>query len=401
MKDIAEQIKAYNKGRIPEILALKYKAMREDKYRFYRAIPHVLYGDIPKNSFLFDAPNAWLCGDLHLENLGSYKADNRLTYFGVNDFDECILGSFFIDISRMLTSIYVSADGLKLNVRDADSLCKVFVDAYFNSLKQGYIRELEVETTTGIMRDFLQKVQKRKRKDFLERKTSKKKILIDGTHTVQIPEKGKSKVAEHIKIWAKGTSSPEFYNVLDVTFRIAGTSSLGLNRYAVLVQGRGGYDGRFLLDLKETLPSCLGGVIKTKQPNWKTEADRIVEVQKRTLSAPPALLASINIDKKNYVLKELQPVADRIHYPLFADNTKKLKTILEQMGSICAWSNLRGAGRDNSAIADELIEFATKNEKLSKELMDNARKTLKATTDYYKTYCTAYDKGFFGASKKK
>ena len=63
---------------------------------FYRAIPHILYEDIPYNSFLIDSPDAWLCGDLHLENLGSYEADNRLTYFGVNDFDECLLGSLLL-----------------------------------------------------------------------------------------------------------------------------------------------------------------------------------------------------------------------------------------------------------------------------------------------------------------
>jgi uncharacterized protein (DUF2252 family) len=404
MNETAERIKEYNSDRLPYLLKLKYKAMRDDKYRFYRAIPHILYEDIPSNSFLHNSPDVWLCGDLHLENLGSYKADNRLTYFGVNDFDECVLGPILIDMSRMLTSIMISADNLKLSQAEARLLCNAFVDNYFEKLGEGYIRELEPETSRGVMKKFLEKVRDRKRIDFLAKKAVKKKgemkILIDETHTLPISKSEKEEVISHVNLWAKGTGNPEFYKVKDVTFRIAGTSSLGLKRYVLLVEGRGKPDGYFLLDLKETLPSCLQKNIKTRQPNWKTEAERIVEVQRRTLSAPPALLASINVGKKNFVLKELQPSADRIDYLLFKGNTKKLKNILEDMAAICAWSNLRGTGRDGSAIADTLIGFAKERVKMKKLLTEYSAQTLQATYKYYKDYCDAYDKGFFKTGKK-
>lgn len=402
MNKIAEQIKAYNKGRLPKLLKLKYKVMRDDTYRFYRAIPHLLYADISKKSFLHESPHVWLCGDLHLENLGSYKADNRLTYFGVNDFDECLLGPLLIDISRMLGSILVSADGLKLSKTEAKDLCKVFIRTYFEKLKEGYIRELEPETTRGVMRKFLEAVRDRQRADFLKEKTIRKKskarILIDGIHTLEIKNREKKEVIKHIDAWAKKTKTPDFYEVKDVSFRIAGTSSLGIERYVLLVEGRGKPDGYFLLDLKEAIPSCLQPYIHVKQPKWKNEGDRVVEVQKRTLSAPPALLASINIGKKNFVLKELQPNADRIDYTLFKGDTKKLKNILEDMAAICAWSNLRGSGRDGSAIADELIAFAKDAHKLESELIAQAEETVENTYKYYKAFCTAYDKGFFKVS---
>ncbi|HWY98856.1 MAG TPA: DUF2252 family protein [Bacteroidia bacterium] len=405
MNQIAEKIKAYNSGRLPEILKLKYKAMRDDRYRFYRAIPHLLYNDIPKKSFLHDSPNVWLCGDLHLENLGSYKADNRLTYFGVNDFDECVLGPVLFDITRLLTSIYVSADNLELKPSEAHALCNVFTDSYFEKLAEGYIRELEPETTRGIMKKFLEKVQNRSRKEFIGEKTEKRKgklkLKIDNGHTLSIPQSERKEVEKHFLQWAKTTENPDFYKVKDIAFRIAGTSSLGLRRYALLVEGRGKPDGFFLLDLKETLPSCLEKHCRVAQPNWKTEAERIVEVQRRTLSAPPALLASINIGKRNFVLKELQPSADRIDYVLFSGNTKKLKNILEDMAAICAWSNLRSTGRDGSAIADELIDFAKAGDKeVKKMLIEYSVLTLQNTYKYYKDYCEAYDKGFFKQTKK-
>ncbi len=404
MNETVKKIKEYNSGRIPELLKLKYKAMRIDKYRFYRAIPHILYADIPANSFLYNSPRVWLCGDLHLENMGSYKADNRLTYFGVNDFDEALLGPVLIDMTRMLSSIMISADNLRLGKKEARLLCKTFITTYFENLGEGYIRQLESETTRGVMRRFLERVRDRSRVDFLTQKTIKKKkglkILIDDIHTLAITDDVKEKVEAHLKHWAKGTTNPDFFKVKDIAFRIAGTSSLGIQRYAILVEGRGKPYGHFLLDLKEALPSCLEPYVKVKQPKWKTEGDRVVEVQKRTLSAPPALLASINVGKRNFVLKELQPTADRIDYTLFSGNTKKLKNILEDMAAVCAWSNLRGAGREGSAIADALIDFANVEKIDEKLLLDYSEKTLADTNRYYKEYCDAYDKGYFKTDKK-
>ena len=397
--NIPEKIKAYNSGRLPELLKVKYKAMRDDKYRFFRAIPHLLYDDIPANSFLYNSPNVWLCGDLHLENLGSYKGDNRITHFGINDFDECLLGPVLIDVCRLMTSVYVAAGSLGIKEKDAHAFCKAFVDTYFDKLEDGYIRVLEKDTTRGVMRHFLEKVMVRKRKAFLKKRTEKKngktKLIIDHIHTLPISEKERKEVTEHIFRWAKGMKNPEFYKVHDIAFRIAGTSSLGLRRYDVLVEGRGKPGGFFLLDLKETLPSCLRNHVKIEQPKWKHEAERIVEVQKRVLSDPPALLASIEMGKKNFVLKELQPSADRINYALFSENSKKLRAILDDMACICAWSNLRSGGRQGSAIADELIDFAKKSQKIKALTMEYAYSCFQTSEKYYKEYSKAYDKGFF------
>jgi len=397
--DIPEKIKNYNKGRLPDLLALKYKAMREDRYRFFRAVPDLFYEDVPANSFLHHSPDIWLCGDLHLENLGSYKGDNRVAYFDINDFDECLLGPCLFDISRMLTSIYMASANLGINLQEAHGLCKLFTDTYFNKLEQGYIRTLEKETAKGAIKKFLEAVQCRTRKELIKRRTIKKKgqlkLLIDRVHTLKLSDAEKKQVTASINQWAKGRNNPGFYKVLDVAFRIAGTSSLGLKRYVALVEGRGGVSGHFLIDIKETLPSCATRGIKTPQPKWTSEAERLIEVQRRVLSDPPALLASINIGDKNFVLKELQPTADRINYILFHGNKKKLQNMLESMASICAWSALRSSGRQKSAIADELIHFAKTNKNLKKEVMDHAFSYSKTIEAYHKIYCSAFDKGFF------
>jgi uncharacterized protein (DUF2252 family) len=103
-KELITRIKKYNQHRDHNFLALKYLAMYQDEYRFFRATAHLFFEDIPSNSFLHKAPAVWICGDLHLENFGSYKGDNRVAYFNINDFDESVLASPLLDIARFLTS---------------------------------------------------------------------------------------------------------------------------------------------------------------------------------------------------------------------------------------------------------------------------------------------------------
>src|ERR1700684_811170 len=64
---------------------------------------------------------------MHLENFGSYKADNRLIYFDNNDFDEACLAPSLYELVRLLTSVLVGASDLKLSRAEALALCQYAV----------------------------------------------------------------------------------------------------------------------------------------------------------------------------------------------------------------------------------------------------------------------------------
>ncbi len=286
----------------------------------------------------------------------------------------------------------------KITRQDSLALVELFIDTYFKQLEKGYIRTIERDTARGIMKTFLDQVSHRKREDFIEqitmRKKGKLKFRDNNTRISPLSKKEKESVINTIHSWAKHKAHPDFYNVIEVAHRIAGCSSLGMKRYIALVEGNN-EAGNYLLDIKETNKSCLKEFIKTKQPAWKSEAERLIEVQQRILSGPPALLSSIDIEKTNFVLKELQPVADRIDYNMFKGKLKKLKTIIENIASIYAWGNLRSSGRQGSAIADDLIAFAQNTGKLKKELIHCASSYSKTITTYHASYIKAYDKGYF------
>ncbi|MGH9847817.1 MAG: DUF2252 family protein [Blastocatellia bacterium] len=102
---VVARIQQFNEGRNPRLLQLKYRAMQTDAFVFLRGACHLFYEDWPQAAPLNDAPLVWSCGDLHLENFGSYQGENRLVYFDINDFDEAVLAPCTWDLARFLTSV--------------------------------------------------------------------------------------------------------------------------------------------------------------------------------------------------------------------------------------------------------------------------------------------------------
>src|SRR5471030_1795892 len=101
MLTIYERIQKFNAPLLPNVVKLKYEAMAENVFRFYRGTCHLFYEDLSQMNQLPPSHLTWLCGDLHLENFGSYKADNKLVYFDLNDFDESILAPANWELARM------------------------------------------------------------------------------------------------------------------------------------------------------------------------------------------------------------------------------------------------------------------------------------------------------------
>jgi len=148
--------------------------------------------------------------------------------------------------------------------------------------------------------------------------------------------------------------------MIDVARRIAGTGSLGLERYTILVNGRGTPSGHFLLDLKFAPVSALARYVRTKQPRWDNEAVRVVAVQRRMQAIAPALLQATTVGSRAYVLRELMPTQDKLDLDAWDGRMTGLDLLARDLGFVVAWSELCSAGRDGSATIDELISFAAK-----------------------------------------
>ena len=396
--DAIRKIIDFNAGRDPERLALKYAKMRANAFAFLRGSCDLFYARLALTNLPKNAPLVWVCGDLHLENFGSYKGDNRLVYFDVNDFDEAALAPASWDLIRLLTSICVGTQGIASSTDDVNALCECFLNTYSSALAAGKAYWVERDTAQGPVRTLLDKLRERTRIDFLNARTEiigkKRALLLDGRRALPASPVQRKQVVEFMSSFAKCQSTPGFYQVLDVARRVAGTGSLGLDRFAILVKGKGSPDGNYLLDLKLATPSSLQPYLKIKQPRWQSQAHRVVALQQRSQAMPMAFLQAVLIGDNAYVLRGLQPLEDRVTISPGKHSMADMKHVLASMAKIVAWMHLRSSGQQGSAITDDLIAWGQKT-KWQQKLITAALSCAEQVRVDSDAFNAAYDGGLF------
>src|SRR5580692_11684039 len=162
-------------------------------------------------------------------------------------------------------------------------------------------------------------------------------------------------------MWLKmDDNSPYNYKVIDGVFRLAGTGSVGLERYAFLLKSSNDTGYKYiLLDMKEASPSSLSPFCSVKQPSWTSEADRIVSVQRRMQNRCPALLSTSEFRGKSFIMQEMQPTKDSIDFVALVDRYRDMYSVIDSMAMLMASSQLRSTGQDGSAVTDDLKRFAS------------------------------------------
>jgi uncharacterized protein (DUF2252 family) len=390
MSSIAQKIYDFNKGRNKVFLDIKYKALKESPFRFYRGTCHLFFEDLAKNVPVKDPTKIWVCGDLHIENYGTYKGDNGLAYFDINDFDEALLAPATWEILRTMTSIYLAAAELKLAPKMADELVEFFFSSYLQVILKGKPLAFERDTTKGIIRTFINTVSKRKSRELLEGRIiengiNKAELKIIKGRTILVNNDIRKAVISSVEKW-RVENNHKNWEVCDVTYRIAGTGSLGVDRFEVLM-----YYSKikkyFLLDVKQAVPSSVKPFIKIKQPVWKNDAQRVIAIQGYLQNVTPALLGTLIHEKAPYTVKKLQPIEDRMDLQLCNGKTKKFKEVIGAFAEITASAQLRSTGRNGSVTADELTAFFKKSDSWKKDLLKYSKRYATQVKKDYWAFC--------------
>jgi len=399
-KTISQRIIAFNKDRLPDMVQLKYAFMSENMFRFYRGTCHLFYEDLSKKDKIPPSPLAWICGDLHLENFGSYKGDNRLVYFDMNDFDEAILAPASWELARIVTSILLAFESLKIDKAKAIKMAQLFLKSYSATLVKGKAYYIEPQTARGIVKAFLSSISKRKQKVLLKKRTEKKKekmlIMMDHPRHYEIDKFLKRELFHHISQWLMNNhDGPYNYEVIDGVFRIAGTGSVGLKRYSFLLKSINKVGAKYMMmDMKQATQSSLAPYINVPQPKWDTDAERIVSVQQRMQNIPPALLSTTVFNNESYIIQEMQPEKDSINFNLIKDRYRDIYQVIDDMAMLTASAQLRSSGRQSAAVADELIAFGQNQEWQAHIIKYGVAYSAKVKKDYA-SYLRDYKKGFF------
>jgi uncharacterized protein (DUF2252 family) len=400
--NIVKRIQRANAGRDPERLAMKYRALRDNPFSFLRGTCHLFYDRLAESGFDVAAPAVWCCGDLHLENFGSYKGDNRLVYFDINDFDEAALAPASWELVRLAASMHVGLEAQGLPPERAGELVECLLDQYALALACGKPAWVERDTARGMVRQLLDQLRERRRVDWLNGRTrlvrKRRRLLVDGRRTLAVGAAERDDVAATVHAFAATQADPDFYRVLDVARRIAGTGSLGVARWVVLVEGRGSPDRNYLFDLKAAGPSSLAHHFPKLQPRWHDDAHRVAGVQQRMQAVTAAFLHPVTHGGRPCVLRALQPSEDRLPFEHFGAQPELFDGAIGLLARCVGWAQLRSSGRQGAAIADELIAFAGKK-KWRRQVAAAAADAARQVTADWSAFAAAYDAGQFGAGE--
>ncbi len=394
MESLGERIIKFNRHRHAPTLLLKYKAMAANEFSFFRATCHLFYEDLCKHLILKQGPSVWVCGDLHLENFGSYRAANGLVYFDINDFDEAALTHVSWELVRFLSSIGMASDLWRYSMTEANGLMELSLQAYAKLLAGGKAYAIQEEASPPLIVEFFEMAEQEKEKKMVGSRMDKRQeeLKIISGKTLPLEEKTKQMIMQTVNEFLKVNYG--FLEVRDVAFRIAGTGSLGVKRYALLT-----YDSRKdkwrLLDIKESCPSSLAPYLEVKQPYWNSDADRILMVQSMMQYALPRFMTTLTIEGAPYVLKQLQPSSQKIDHTLCHKKMKNVETVMTTMAEALASAQLRSASRKGSASVEEMMAFAAEPA-WQADLVKVAMDYTTVMKNYYVEYAALYKSGKMG-----
>ncbi len=358
-----KKIMEFNKNAPEHLMKIKLKALAESPFRFYRGTAHLFAEDFSTMSSAKPKIKVWLCGDLHLENFGSYKGENRLVYFDLNDFDESVLGMPEAEMARFVTSILISSEMMDVSPIITNKIVREAVDAYVEAIAKRKAYMLESELAHGVFKKYFEQVSTRDRQEFIGKRTDKHKghlrLKIDDIHFLEIDNDLKNSLFDTLTGLLSKQENYENFVFSDAAFRIAGTGSLGLERYCVLCYSktRGKH---YLLDVKEAGKPCLAPFTDAKQPKFKHDAERIITAGNLLQFSPPAFLSAVEMKGKWFMVKELQPVSDKMSLPELGSDPKSFALVTAQMGRLAAYAHLRSSGHFGASTADELVDYVTK-----------------------------------------
>ncbi len=400
MRDPYERIMSFNQSRDVRFLPFKYKLMASSAFRFFRGSCHLFYEDLAQQQTWKDQTLSWVCGDLHVENFGSYRSRHQVVYFDLNDFDEALLANPTWEVARFICSIFLAGKELNIQMNDLKNIAMQLLDAYLTALKQAKAFAVEKETVDGILKKYIKTVSERDPVAFIEshttldKNTNQRRLLIDDRKYFAIESLDFKTELIHAfsnDLNASHKQNKPIFQVVDAAIRVAGTGSIGLNRYVFLVFN---LETKIytLFDMKQAQASSLplSTLLKAKQPEWNNQAQRIQTIQTLMQYEIPAWLSTIHFENQNYIVKALQPDQDKIDFKQCEDKPKKFTDACYNMACLMAYAQLRSAGRMGASNADDLIKFAQQADLWKTQLLDYTYNYAQQVERDYQSFCTSY-----------
>ncbi|HTP99844.1 MAG TPA: DUF2252 domain-containing protein [Casimicrobiaceae bacterium] len=107
---------ASDKGRLPNLIPLRYGRMMASPFTFYRGAAAIMASDLARTPATGIAVQA--CGDCHLLNFGGFATPERRLVFDINDFDETAIAPWEWDVKRLAASFVIAGRANRFTAAD-------------------------------------------------------------------------------------------------------------------------------------------------------------------------------------------------------------------------------------------------------------------------------------------
>jgi len=310
------------RGRLPQLVAIKYERMMVSPFGYFRGAVPVMAADmaqLPQTGIV-----SQICGDAHVMNLGAFASPDGRLLFDINDFDETTRAPFEWDTRRLAVSLVLAgrAAGDKRGVcREA---VRIFMNRYALTIRM--FSRMGVLDAARYQVHRLQRVQPVSRAllqaeratplHTLEKLTQPSKAHGHRVFHDQPPLLVRMQGAKARKIQAslalyRESLLPERrhfldqYRPLDVALKVVGTGSVGTRCYVIYMEGNGEGDPLFL-QLKEEGPSAYAAYLPAAlQHAVPHNGQRVAEGQRAMQLQSDPMLGWTTIASRDYVVRQL------------------------------------------------------------------------------------------------
>ncbi len=127
-RDPVEMVIESSKGRIEELVPIRYGRMMVSPFAFYRGTANIMAADLASTPV--SGLRAQICGDCHMLNFGGFATPERRLIFDVNDFDETLPGPWEWDVKRLATSFVLASRSNGFSAADQSDSAEACVRSY-------------------------------------------------------------------------------------------------------------------------------------------------------------------------------------------------------------------------------------------------------------------------------
>jgi uncharacterized protein (DUF2252 family) len=369
-------IAASMRGRIPNLVAVKYERMLASPLGFFRGAVAVMAADLAllPNSGVVNQ----ICGDAHVRNLGAYAAPDGRLVFDINDFDETTRGPFEWDLKRLATSLVLAGRELGAKKTACEEAVLTLCSSYRKliatlarlpviDVARYQVHRLERITPVTAA---LHKAEQATPESTLEQLTHPVRSKTGVPQLARIFKEDKPLLARLTAAQAQAVQAafhpyretllPERrhflaqYRPIDFAFKVVGIGSIGLRDYLVYLEGNGPGDPLFL-QFKEQVASAYAAYFPDPAAAHH-QGQRVAEGQRAMQFQSDPFLGWTSIGHRHYLVRQLRDYKGSI------DVSDLKNDGLRQYAEVCGELLARGHAR--SGDANLLLGYLGNSEKL-------------------------------------